>query len=81
MKSWWWYPPSHWSGWLPSSGSDEYGRHTTVIPTLIFGTFVIARGACDCEDMADFRCLTPECPWLAMVAGGKCGVCDPWDER
>lgn len=79
MRRWWWYRPGQWSGLLPSKESDEYGRHTLVLPTLLFGTFVIAGKACDCEDMTEFRCVNG-CPWLAMSPGNACWICEPWDE-
>lgn len=48
----WRYKRGQWSGRLPSLGGDEWCRRTLVIPTLLFGTFVIPLWTCrdpNCE--------------------------------
>lgn len=46
----WRYPRGSWSGRRPSLGGDEWCRRTLVLPTWLFGTWVIPLWTCrGCE--------------------------------
>lgn len=78
----WWFGP-----WKPvMRGSDEFGRHTICIGIPWLVHLVIPWRICpvtgDCADMAEFRCVFPCCPYMAVGTGGTCMTHDEefWQE-
>lgn len=71
----WWMK---WGRALPIwRGSDEWGRHTIVIQIPWLGGIVIATRACTHDDMQQFACTWPSCPYLGMVPDDFCPTHDP----
>lgn len=80
------FPSTFWftrfSSWKPIwKGSDEWGRHTICIGIPFLLHVVIPTKPCDCEDMAEFACTFPGCPYTGFTTDDYCMThhAEMWD--
>jgi len=67
----WWY--SGWSWKIFWRGGDEFGQHTLAISLPGVGSLVVVyKRYCDCEDMAEFKCKFPCCPFYGVTTDSYC---------
>lgn len=75
------FPAAFWvsrfSSWKPVfKGSDEWGRHTICVGIPFLLHVIVPTKPCDCDDMAEFRCTFPGCPYMGIVANSTCQTHD-----